>query len=358
MSIERQLHAPGDGLQRLNVELTNICNLHCSYCLRDEDALYHSSANFFPVELLRRILREAREATSMTHVSFTGGEVTLHPQFGEILKAVGEEGLTASFVTNGWHFDRVYPTLMANRTALTHVSFSLDGATREAHDHWRGRNSFTRLVRAFTRCRMSGIPFSVKVTIRRDTVPQFEQFAIFAARMGARTLSFGHVLPTSSSLETESALSPEERKHAEQEIATLASIFKMRIQIDVGYYNTNPDPPCLALSGASCNINYRGALSLCCNMSGFRGANGDDDVVADLHTEGFAAAYQRLREVAVMQLQRRAKALKELAERGGEPDLYTGVPCLYCLKSFEKIPWLRDGDSSSGARSLPVMANV
>ena len=45
---------------RLSVELTNICNLHCSYCMRDEDALYHTKANFFPADLLGRIIREAR----------------------------------------------------------------------------------------------------------------------------------------------------------------------------------------------------------------------------------------------------------------------------------------------------------
>lgn len=358
MSIERPLDERGAGLQRLNVELTNVCNLHCSYCLRDEDALYHSPANFFPVELLRRIIREARDTTNITHLSFTGGEATLHPQFGEILKAVGEERLTASFVTNGWHFERIYPMLLAHRTTLSHIAFSLDGATRDAHDHWRGRNSFTRLVRAFTRCRVSGIPFTTKVSIRRDTVPQFEQIAIFAARMGATSLSFAHVLPTSATVESEFGLSFEERKQAEQEIATLASIFKMRIQIDVGYYNTNPDAPCLALSGASCNINYRGHLSLCCNLSGFRGASGEADVIADLNTEGFTTAYQRLRGVVAMQLQRRADALAELAKRGTEADLYTGVPCLYCLKSFGKIPWLHEGESPTRERSLPVLMSV
>lgn len=358
MNTKQPLHGQSDGLQRLNVELTNICNLHCSYCLRDDDALYHSPANFFPVELLHRIMHEARSVAGITHVSFTGGEATLHPQFGEILNAVGEEKLTTSFVTNGWHFDRIYPLLLAHRPTLSHVSFSLDGATREAHDRWRGRDSFTRLVRAFTRCRVSGIPFIVKVNIRRDTVPQFEQFAIFAARMGATALNFAHVLPTSASVESESGLNFEERTQSEQEIATLAGIFKMRIQIDVGYYNTNPGAPCLALAGTSCNINYRGHLSLCCNLSGFRGASGEADVITDLNTESFAVAYRRLRGVALMQLQRRAVALEELAKRETENDLYTGVPCLYCLKSFGKIPWHRDGESRAGERSLPVMGSV
>ncbi len=48
------------GPPRLTVELTNVCNLRCGYCLRDEDALYHTPANYLPVGLLRRVVREAR----------------------------------------------------------------------------------------------------------------------------------------------------------------------------------------------------------------------------------------------------------------------------------------------------------
>ena len=85
-------------------------------------------------------------------VTFTGGEPTLHRDFGAILAAVAELSLSCSFVTNGWHFERMWPLLVEHRHAITHVSFSLDGATREAHDRWRGRGSFDRVVRAFTRC--------------------------------------------------------------------------------------------------------------------------------------------------------------------------------------------------------------
>src|SRR5438067_5631856 len=97
------------GPPRLIVELTNICNLHCSYCMRDEDALYHTKANFFPAELLRRVLRGARETYGIDYISFTGGEVTLHPRFAEIVATVESEAMQCSFVTNGWHFERVLP---------------------------------------------------------------------------------------------------------------------------------------------------------------------------------------------------------------------------------------------------------
>src|SRR5213079_3060079 len=126
------------GPPRLIVELTNICNLHCSYCMRDEDALYHTKANFFPADLLARIIREARDTYQIEYVSFTGGEVTLHPRFAEIIDTVADAGMTVGFVTNGWHFERVYPALLKHKQIVRTIGFSVDGATREAHDRWRG----------------------------------------------------------------------------------------------------------------------------------------------------------------------------------------------------------------------------
>ena len=324
------------GPRRLSVELANICNLHCSYCFRSDENLYSSHAEFFPLTLLERVINEAHVAANVTRISFTGGEPTLHPEFAKTLRLIGNAGLTVSFVTNGWHFERIWPALQENRAAVSHVAFSLDGVTREDHDRWRGNGSFDRLVRAFTRCYMSKLPFAIKIVIRRDLVDQLEQIAIFAARMGAASLSFVHVMPTSNALADSSALSLEEQRAAEQEIAILARIFKMSIGIDVGYYNTDDTrPPCAPLAGVSMNIDYRGRLTLCCNLSGFRGAAQELDVVADLNVESFASAYEKFKTLAAAQLQRRKDALAALPT----PDIYTGSPCMFCLQSFGKIPW-------------------
>ncbi len=350
---------PGDstftvdyGPRRLSIELANICNLHCSYCFRAEEALYSTHAKFLPIDLLARVISDAREVAGITRVNFTGGEPTLHPQFSEAIEAVAAAGLTASFVTNGWHFERIWPTLLANRKSITHVAFSLDGITRETHDRWRGAGSFERLVRAFSRCYMAGLPFVVKMAIRRDTVDQLEQTAIFAARLGATGLSFVHVMPTSSAVQDESGLDLEEQRMAEQEIAILARMLKMKIGIDVGYYNIDESAPCSPLAGTNANVDYLGRLSLCCNLSGFRGAVEEKDVVADLNAESFADAYTKLRAVAAVQLQRRKDALVRLRLEGVAPDLYTGSPCLFCLQSYGKIPW--HNDVAVTDRSLPV----
>ena len=344
------------GPPRLTVELTNICNLHCSYCLRDEDALYHTPANFFSIELLERVIAEAREAIGASHVMFTGGETTLHPKFKEVLGVVGQQGLKCSFVTNGWHFERAWPAVSANRETVTHVAFSLDGATREAHDRWRGEGSFVRLVRAFSRCRHDDMPFVIKTVIRKDTLPQLEQMVIFGARMGAAAFTFGHLLPTSSAFDSELGLTSHERTTAEQEIALLARIFKMPIRLDVGYYNIDPAAPCSPLAGRSCNIDYRGRLSLCCNLSGYRGELEQPDVVADLNQEPFAPAFARLQHVAELQMMRRANALQSHAQMDTKPGLDVGSPCLYCLETFQKVPW--QSSTAPAERSLPVLTTV
>src|SRR4030095_2748709 len=131
----------------------------------------------------------------------------------------------------------------------------------------------------------------------------------------------------------DSALTLDEQHIVEQEIAILARIFKMDIGIDVGYYNIDETrPPCAPLAGMSMNVDYRGRLSLCCNLSGFRGATEEQDVVADLNVESFASDYEKFMALGEAQLQRRNAALATLRAQAATPDIYTGSPCLFCLQ--------------------------
>ena len=180
----------------------------------------------------------------------------------------------------------------------------------------------------------------MKVGLRRDTVPDLERVALLAARMGAARLSFAHLMPTSSDIAGTLALTRDERAAAEREIAHLARIFRMPVGLDVGYYNVAPAAPCAPLHGVSANVNYCGELTLCCNLSGFRGAAGNDDIVADLDQEPFATALERLRRLASAQAAHRAKTLETLAADGATADLTVGSPCLFCMSTLGKTPWL------------------
>jgi MoaA/NifB/PqqE/SkfB family radical SAM enzyme len=266
---------------------------------------------------------------------------------------VRAENLKCSFITNGWNFERVWAPIQAHRETLTHVAFSLDGPTREIHDSWRGQGSFVRLVKAFAQCQASGVPFIVKTVMKRSTLGQLEQIALFVARMGASGISYAHLLPTSDYFQNEEALNRTERLAVEHEVALLARVLKMNVALDVGYVDLDPAAPCSALAGVSCNVDYLGRLSLCCNLSGYRGAAELSDRIADLNMESFASAYTRLRAIAREQIDRRAVALGRAAQGGQEPDLFLGSPCLFCLHTFAKIPWHA---AAVSGRTLPVLS--
>jgi hypothetical protein len=155
-------------------------------------------------------------------------------------------------------------------------------------------------------------------------------------------------------IDREFALSQEERRDAEHEIAILSNIFKMQVTIATGYFNIDPAIPCVALRGEHLNVDYRGRLTLCCNLSGYRGSEGEDDVVADLKTESFADGYERLRAVAASQVTRRREALDALRDREIPPDVNLSSPCMFCLLSFNKIPW--QNSLKGRERELPVLS--
>ena len=75
-----------------------------------------------------------------------------------------------------------------------------------------------------------------------------------------------------------------------------------------------------------------------------------------MNDEAFAPAFERLRRVAEEQLARRRDALAARAEQDAKHDIYLGSPCLFCLKSFGKVPWHTEAVGT--ARSLPVVQAV
>ena len=98
----------------------------------------------------------------------------------------------------------MWPALNANREAISHVAFSLDGVDREDARSLARQ----RLVRSFDSRLLALLHGATAVCdqdrLRRDLVDQLEQIAIFAARMGAAALNFVHVMPTSNEFENDS----------------------------------------------------------------------------------------------------------------------------------------------------------
>ena len=315
-------------MARIVLELTNRCNLRCQHCFSGR----HGGRDDLPLELLQDVLDEAK-THGFDHLTFTGGDPTIHPHFTEVLRRTFEAGYEFSFVTNGYNFATTYPKLLPYRDALSQITFSLDGATEETHDRLRGRGSYRKVLGAMSVCTALGIPFSNNMVVTGHNRHELAQMAALATSLGSRGLRFGHLMPSPLTTAQNFDLSPKERKEVEAEIWALRDAHALPIAMAPGHHTTSLFP-CAPLHLQEINIDCKGFLTKCCHLSSHGEGVGDGDVAGDLRHVSFKEALGRL-EAA----NKAFHAAKMARLKGGLEDA-DFFPCWYCSNAFKKVDWL------------------
>jgi MoaA/NifB/PqqE/SkfB family radical SAM enzyme len=317
-------------MAKIVIELTNRCNLHCQHCFSGR----HGGRDDLPVEVLDRILIEAK-GHGFDHLSFTGGDPTVHRRFVDVLRKTSEAGYDFSFNTNGWNFTTLYPELLPFRQHLRVITFSLDGASEATHDRLRGDGSFRRVMQAISVCVVEKIPFTFNMVVTAHNRHELYAMAEQASRLGARGLRFGHLMPAPLTTAQGFDLSPRERKEVEAEISSLGDQYPLPIAMAPGYH-TQDLFPCAPLHLEEINIDCHGNLTKCCHLSGHGEGVGTGDVIADLVEVSFGEAYQRL----VQENEQFHQAKRRHLANGPFQDT-DFFPCWYCSLYYEKVGWLK-----------------
>ncbi|MCA9462777.1 MAG: radical SAM protein [Nitrospira sp.] len=313
-------------MPRIVIELTNRCNLSCLHCY---DAR-HAATGDLSLEILHKVIREGK-ACGIDHLCFTGGEPTLHRHFPDILRDVTEGGYTYSFVTNGMNFPQIYPLLLRYRQGLQGLTFSLDGAREYTHDAIRGKGSFRRVMRAATICAVKDLPFTFNMVLTAKNRDEITEIIRLGSRLGSRGIRFGHLMFNQDSSARGLNLSPQERREAEAEIFGLQASAPIGVGMGPGYYTESLLPPCSPLKLEEFNLNYRGHLTLCCQLSGYAKEDDRGDFVGNLHELTLTEACERFRHRV-----NRYLADKQATVRKGELSEVDHFPCWYCVKYLFK----------------------
>jgi len=315
-------------MARLVIELTNRCNLRCQHCFDER----HAASGDLSPEIIEKVLREGKSC-GIEHLAFTGGEPTIHHQFPEIIHQLCEAGYTFSFVSNGSNFRRIYPLLLHHRQSFKGVTFSLDGACEEIHDRLRGPGSYRQVMRAASVCVFKELPFTLNIVLTAQNRSEVEKMVGLAARLGSSGVRFGHLMSTHETALRGLDLSPSERREVEAEIWRLQKTALVTVGMAPGYFSASPFFPCGPLELTEYNLDYQGNLTLCCQLSGFAGANAGRDVIGSLHEMSLAEACDRFH-------QRVAKYLADKRDRvnRGEFSELDHFPCWYCVKYLGKVP--------------------
>jgi MoaA/NifB/PqqE/SkfB family radical SAM enzyme len=318
----------GEAVRRMVVELTNRCNLTCGHCFEER----HAGTGDLPDDIIESLFRDAH-LCGINHFSFTGGEPTLHRRFASIVSQLCNSGYTFSFVSNGSTFGHIYPLLEQHRTAFHGVTFSLDGAREDTHDRLRGAGSYRQVMRAISICVVRDLPYTINMVITAQNRNEVEQMTQLAARLGSRGVRFGHLMAKPESDVDPLSLSLNERRETENEIWQLQRTASVAVGMAPGYYNASPFFPCGPLELQEANLDYRGNLTLCCQLSGYGDLVPGTDVIGNLRQMTLQEAWHRFEaKVRVYLGDKRARV------EGGEFGELDYFPCWYCVKYLGKVP--------------------
>ncbi|HZS07566.1 MAG TPA: radical SAM protein [Blastocatellia bacterium] len=322
-------------MPRIGIELNNVCNLDCTHCFR---GIYRGDPEenkdlFLPLDLLDKILREAAPL-GYRHVAITGGEPPMHPRFGEALDIIAGHGLTCHFLTNARNFQKTLKAISVPRrkAKLKGISFSLDGATEATHDKIRGKGSYKEVVTAIAACQAVGIEASIITTINRANRHEIDQLALLGAHLKVKQQLFGHQTPTEHNLDHDLILPVSEWRAVERDVARVMGEFRHQIGMAMGFYTDYYLPRCAPLSLEDLNVDYRGRLTLCCQLSNYRDLKGDGmDVIGDLRRTSLPELLSQLMDLI-------NRVHKERLEMAADPERADQLhyPCLVCIDRFRK----------------------
>ena len=104
--------------KRVYIEISNICNLQCSFCpVVDRDKKIMS------LELFESTIMQVAPLTEQVCLHLMG-EPLAHPDFTEIIKICEREGVKVNLTTNGVLLNR-YADLLSTSSAFHQVNFSI-----------------------------------------------------------------------------------------------------------------------------------------------------------------------------------------------------------------------------------------
>lgn len=129
------INAPHFHIQNITINVTQICNLHCTYCAAGGDGSYGDPIKKISLEKtipqLKFFMEKLKDQEEF-RINFVGGEPLLYPEGIEILAEVAQEisakknlRLNFKIVTNGTQFNE--KTILVLEKIKPQIILSLDG---------------------------------------------------------------------------------------------------------------------------------------------------------------------------------------------------------------------------------------
>jgi len=174
-------------------ETTRNCNLSCVHCRASADKGPFSGELDTPSAF--RLLDQIAEVGKPI-IILTGGEPLLRSDIFDIATYGTHKGLRMVMAPNGTLITPENAEQMA-LAGIKRISISLDGATKESHDKFRGvKGAFEGALRGIKMAKASGIEFQINTTITKTNLSQIPRIQALAVNLGAVAHHIFLLVPT------------------------------------------------------------------------------------------------------------------------------------------------------------------
>lgn len=214
-------------------EVTRACVLACQHCRAIAQPHAHPD-ELTHEEALHLIDQLAALAPPM--LVLTGGDPMMRRDIFELISYASSLGLRVALSP------AATPTLLhtdfkqLKRAGVVSMSLSLDGATRETHDRFRGvAHTFERTLMAAEAAKNAGIQLQINTTLAHSTIPELDTFIDLMRRIEPDVWSVFVLVPTGRA-GIEDLPTAEELEHVWQRLSDLRSELPFAIKSTEGHH--------------------------------------------------------------------------------------------------------------------------
>ncbi len=191
-------HHPGTGKKNAQLrlvawEITRNCNLSCVHCRAAATMGPYSGE--LDTKACMALVDEIKKAGDPI-VILTGGEPMLREDIYDIATYGTEKGLRMVMAPNGTLINK-HSAKKLSDAGIKRISISLDGATKEKHDKFRGVDgAFEKALNGIKVAKDAGIDFQINTTITKTNLDEIPQIQDLAVKLGAVAHHIFLLVPT------------------------------------------------------------------------------------------------------------------------------------------------------------------
>ena len=190
-------------------DYTYLCNLRCKHC-------YASAGKPLPDELNTEealdVVKQLADA-GVTIIALSGGEPLMRKDIFDVISLAHDYGMYTAVASNGTLITREFAKKLKD-SGLGYIQISLDGATPETHDTFRGLPGvFERTLRGIKNCVEAGVFVEVSTAVTKFNYKEVPDIIEMCEEMGVNWWMMFNFVPTGRGrFIIENDLTPEERE--------------------------------------------------------------------------------------------------------------------------------------------------